>query len=388
MQDTKAIELKVKNFLENFKSKEIYNYAITLSPIFKDSDRYIDYRKKLAQLLIKIPDLTEYDPKSLIFATVKAYEQGYSFDPQDAEAYFIPYKKEIQFQKGYRGIMKDLMKRPDVIDIVADVVYEGDELKVGKDKAGRLILLQHHPNIFNRGEIIGAYAFVYYKIDGENVSNGVILTAKEIEEYRAFSKADKAMGEKSFWVKFKADMYKKTVIKQLKKVLPPLPEETINAYEKLNKKEGSYISEERKALIQAFNEAYTQSGLTAKELRSIIYTKYFVYEPGDLTNEELAELTQLLKKKGKGLLDAVVLIGTKEQKELKKLFAKKMLNEEQERKVYLYLGLDPDKIPSAEEYELLKNFLQSNERKQILQTIGLEEKTNKITSLEETLSNI
>jgi len=394
----KAIELKVKNFLETFKSKDIYNYAITLSPIFKEPDRYIDYRKNLAQLLIAVPKLTEYDPKSLIFATAKAYEQGYSFDPKDAEAYFIPYKnkngiQEIQFQKGYRGIMKDLMKRPDVVDIVADVVYEDDKFEVGKDPAGRLVLLQHHPNIFKRSKdkIIGAYAFVFYKVEGEGVvSNGVVMSAEEIEaDFRSLSMADKYAKKKedSFWEKWKADMYKKTVIKQLRKILPPLPEETIQAYQELSKKEEN-VSEERKELIKKFNAAYTNSGLTAQELKSIIYTRYFVYEPADLNDQELAELTRLLGKKGRGLLEATVLINGKEQKELDDLFVEKQFSEEQKEKVFQYLGIDPTKIPSQEEYELIKGFLSQNDRDQILQTIGWKEKKMDQKTLEETLETV
>ncbi|WP_456382593.1 recombinase RecT [Persephonella sp.] len=393
----KAIELRVKNFLESFKTKDIYNYAITLSPVFKNPDRYIDYRKNLAQLLIAVPKLTEYDPKSLIFATAKAYEQGYSFDPKDAECYFIPYKnkngvQEIQFQKGYRGIMKDLMKRPDVVDIVADVVYEDDDFEIGKDKAGRLVLIRHNINPFKRSKdkIIGAYAFVYYKINGELVSNGVVMSAEEIEQdYRSLSMADKYAKKKedSFWEKWKADMYKKTVIKQLRKVLPPLPEDTINAYEQLNRKEEAPVSPERQKLIKEFNEAYTQSGLTANELKSIIYTKYFVNEPAELTDEQLKELAILLKEKGKALLEAVVLIGAREQKELDELFMEKQLSDEQKARIFEFLGIEADKIPSQEEYRILKDFLKQHDREQILEAIGWEEKKMTQTELTEALEN-
>ncbi|WP_297456028.1 recombinase RecT [Persephonella sp.] len=387
----KAIELKVKNFLESFKNKDIYNYAITLSPVFKEPERYIDYRKQLAQLLIAVPKLTEYDPKSLIFATAKAYEQGYSFDPKDAEAYFIPYGKEIQFQKGYRGILKDLMKRPDVVDVIADVVYEDDDIEIDKDPHGRLILKRHKSNPFKRSKdkIIGAYAFVYYKVDGKIVSNGVAMSAEEIEEdFRSLSKADKSMGKNSFWEKWKADMYKKTVIKQLRKILPPLPEEKIDFYHETSRKEEPEISDERKELIKAFNKAYTESGLTAQELKSIIYTRYFVNEPAELTDEQLTEITQLLREKGKSLLEATVLIGAKEQKELEELFVEKQLNDEQQAKVYEYLGIEDDKIPSYEEYTWIKNFLSQNEREQILAAIGWKEKKIDQKTLEETLETV
>ena len=394
MNDTKALELKVKNFLEQFKNKDIYNYAITLSPIFKEPEKYIDYRKQLAQLLIAVPKLTDYDPKSLIYATAKAYEQGYSFDPKDAEAYFIPYGKEIQFQKGYRGVMKDLMRRPDVIDIIADVVYEDDEIEIEKDQHGRLFLKKHKTNPFKKSKdkIIGAYAFVYYKADGQVVSNGVAMSAEEIEEdFRSLSKADKSMGKNSFWEKWKEDMYKKTVIKQLKKVLPPLPEERLNMYyQKVSDIEDietqEQISPERQTLIKQFNQAYINSGLTASELKSIIFTRYFVNEPAQLTDEQLKEITKLLKEKGRALLEATVLIGAKEQKQLDELFREKQLKEEQEAKVKEYLGIDPDKIPNQEEYELLKNFLTENTREQILEIIGWREEEKQF-SLEEALDN-
>ena len=387
----KAIELKVKNFLESFKNKDIYNYAITLSPVFKEPERYIDYRKNLAQLLVAVPKLAEYDPKSLIFATAKAYEQGYSFDPKDAEAYFIPYGKEIQFQKGYRGVLKDLMKRPDVVDVIADVVYEDDDIEIDKDPHGRLILKRHKSNPFKRSKdkIIGAYAFVYYKVDGKIVSNGVAMSAEEIEEdFRSLSKADKSMGKNSFWEKWKVDMYKKTVIKQLRKILPPLPEETIKAYEQLSRNEEE-PTEERKELIKQFNEAYTKSGLTTQELKSLIYTRYFVYEPADLSDEDLKELTTLLNEKGRSVIEASTLIGNKEQKELDELFEKKQLNEDQQAAIKEYLKIDPTKIPNTEEYNLLKAFLQENSRDKILKAIKWKEKKkNDQRSLEEALNEV
>jgi phage RecT family recombinase len=395
-----AIQLKVKTFLDSFKSKEVYNYAITLSPIFKDPESYIDYRKQVAQLLIAVPKLTEYDPKSLIYATAKAYEQGYSFDPKDAEAYFIPYGKEIQFQKGYRGVMKDLMKRPDVIDITADVVYEDDDFEVNKDPHGRLILVKHRTNPFKKSKdkIIGAYAFVYYKVDGKVVSNGVVMSSEEIEEeFRSLSKADKSMGKNSFWEKWKADMYKKTAIKQLRKILPPLPEEKMNAYKELSTEDDMGIldrppeTEERKDLIKAFNEAYTKSGLTAKELQVLLTAKFQKAEPADLTNEELIEITEILKAQGRAVLNKIVLINEKQQAEIDNLLKSKQLREKEIDHLFAYLGMDRSAIPTQEEFQILKQFLLANDREQILKTINWEEGRQKKAEqvpLEEALDNV
>jgi len=299
----------------------------------------------------------------------------------------------IKIETPKRNIYKKKAQK-DVIDIIADVVYEDDEIEIEKDQHGRLYLKKHKTNPFKKSKdkIIGAYAFVYYKADGQVVSNGIAMSAEEIEEdFRSLSKADKSMGKNSFWEKFKVDMYKKTVIKQLRKVLPPLPEERLNMYhQKVSDIEDietqEKISPERQSLIKQFNQAYINSGLTAPELKSIIFTRYFVNEPAQLTDEQLKEMTKLLKEKGRALLEATVLIGAKEQKQLDELFREKQLKEEQEAKVKEYLGIDPDKIPNQEEYELLKSFLTENTKEQILEIIGWEEEKKQF-SLEEALDN-
>ena len=382
---------KTEVFIEKFSDKKLQAFASQLAPELKTKQNYESYKSQLATLLISNPTLTSYDPKSLILATIQAYKEGLSFNPRDSEAYFIPYKDQIQFQKGYKAIEKELMRRHDVIDISVDIVCENDEFEVGKDSHGRLYLIRH---VFNplkpRGEMIGVYAFVIYRLKtGEIVQNGVALSAEEVEFYRSFSKSDKKMGEDSFWEKFKKDMWKKTAVHRLKNLLPAVdtPDYAVLLSRPHNR--SSETSEYRKELNERFAKAFKNSGLTIEEGKKLLFTKYNVNGTDQLTDEQFLEFIEELETKGRAILDTNILVGHKEQKELDELFIEKQLDEDQRNQVYLYLGLDPTKIPSQEEYNLMKSFLQENSKEQILKTIGWKErKKNDQRSLEEALNEV
>ncbi|MDZ4957359.1 recombinase, partial [Clostridium perfringens] len=94
----------------------------------------------------------------------------------------------------------------------AKLVREGDQFEEGIDHGQQYINFRPQP--FNNGEILGAFAVVYYK-DGSMAYES--MSKEDIEYIRDnFSKKSKKTGEFSdAWVKSFGEMAKKTVLRRL-----------------------------------------------------------------------------------------------------------------------------------------------------------------------------
>lgn len=151
---------------------------------------------------------------SVINSLLSMVVQG--LNPDKKQGYFIAYGKTLTFQRSYFGSMA-LAKRlcPDIVDIYADVVYDGDGFEYEK-KHGKNIVTKHTQKLGNidKSKIIAAYATVLYK-DGREEST--IMTMDEIQQAWRQSKMnpfDEKGNLKSTGThgKFTAEMCKKTVI--------------------------------------------------------------------------------------------------------------------------------------------------------------------------------
>lgn len=144
--------------------------------------------------------------ESIYNALLDMITQGLS--PAKTQCYFIPYGNEVKLTRSYFGTMKVVKQLPEVKDIYAQVIYEGDDVEI-KNVEGRKVLVKHDTNWLNQDNpIIGAYCIIE-KNDGEKVLT--IMTKKEI---------DKAWGQsknKSVQNNFPQEMAKRTVINRAAK---------------------------------------------------------------------------------------------------------------------------------------------------------------------------
>lgn len=137
-------------------------------------------------------------------------------NPEKKQCYFLAYGNKLVLQRSYFGSMHVAKTvDPNIVDIYASVVYEGDEfeyeIKHGKERVIKHV--QKFQNI-NKDKIIGAYATILYK-DGREVST--VMTMDQIKE--AWKKsAMRPVDEKgnikanSTHAQFTEEMCKKTVI--------------------------------------------------------------------------------------------------------------------------------------------------------------------------------
>lgn len=150
--------------------------------------------------------LEKCSKESIANALLDMVVQGLS--PAKTQCYFIPYGSTLKMTRSYFGTMKVVKQLSDVKDIWAEVVFEGDVLKIRNDN-GRKVLESHETDWTNQDNaIIGAYCIIE-KVDGERILT--VMTKKEIDRSWQQSK------NKSVQNAFPQEMAKRTVINRAAK---------------------------------------------------------------------------------------------------------------------------------------------------------------------------
>ncbi|HFI0500257.1 TPA: recombinase RecT [Streptococcus suis] len=150
--------------------------------------------------------LEKCSKESIANALLDMVVQGLS--PAKTQCYFIPYGNTLKMTRSYFGTMKVVKQLSNVKDIWAEVVFEGDVLKIRNDN-GRKVLESHETDWTNQDNaIIGAYCIIE-KVDGERILT--VMTKKEIDRSWQQSK------NKSVQNAFPQEMAKRTVINRATK---------------------------------------------------------------------------------------------------------------------------------------------------------------------------
>lgn len=164
------------------------------------------------------------------------------------ECYAIPYGGKVQFQTDYKGEVKLCKKYSinPVKDIYAKVVREGDTfeefIECGEQR------VNFKPLLFNNGKIIGAFAVAMFR-DGSMIYD--TMSVDEMEHTRQkFSK----MPNGQAWKDSTGEMYKKTVLRRLCKVIE-LDFESIEQKQAFDGASDYEFSTDNAEIIDPFEEA-------------------------------------------------------------------------------------------------------------------------------------
>jgi recombination protein RecT len=188
-----------------------------------------EFRRKLAELLprtmsperfVRIafqalhnnPDLARCTQDSFLNCLFKLGALG--LEPDGRRAHLIPYKDECTLIVDYKGIKELVRRHRDVSAMHGDVVGENDEFEVRYGTHG---VLDHKPNLVDRGKIICAYSWIKLPDGNEEYD---VMSTPEIEAVRRRSKS----ADKGPWVSDWNEMAKKTVFRRHAKGLPLSPE--------------------------------------------------------------------------------------------------------------------------------------------------------------------
>lgn len=150
--------------------------------------------------------LEKCTPESVYNALLDMVTQGLS--PAKIQCYFVPYGSTVKLTRSYFGTMKVVKQLPEVKDIYAEVIYEGDKFQI-KNENGRKVFVSHETDWMNADNpIVGAYCIIE-KVDGEKILT--VMTKKEIDKSWSKSRNKAVQNE------FPQEMAKRTVINRAAK---------------------------------------------------------------------------------------------------------------------------------------------------------------------------
>jgi recombination protein RecT len=202
------------------------NYLNQIKNFFGDEKQALKFLSSVMSSVQKTPELLNCDPKTVITSFMTMAQLGLMPSDISGEAYVLPYNKGqsgkiAQFQLGYQGLVT-LFYRAGGIGIRSEIVRKNDKFSFING------VVKHEIDIFksnkNRGEAVGAY--VIANVNGQELAK--VMNKEDILDMgKKFSKsfgtaftAWKEENDPELW------MWKKTVFKQLGKMLPK--NETIN----------------------------------------------------------------------------------------------------------------------------------------------------------------
>lgn len=181
----------------------------------------------------KNPKLLEADPKTLIGAIIQCAQLGLEPDSVLGHAYLVPFwnsqlgRYDVTFIPGYKGLISLAKRGGEAEHINAVNVYEGDIFKYIE---GLNPILEHIPVPPSKrtGPKIGTYAVVKYQSGGRDA---IWMWAEEIEIIRDRALATRRINTQKDprekwgpWGTDEDEMFKKTAIRRLSKLLSLSPE--------------------------------------------------------------------------------------------------------------------------------------------------------------------
>ncbi len=162
----------------------------------------------------KNPALEVCTKNSIANALLNMVVQGLT--PAKQQGYFIVYGKELVFQRSYFGTMAVTKMLTGAEDIVAQIVYEGDEFEYEIDVRGRKHLTRHVQKLgaIDNAKILAAYCNIIWA-DGRTFMD--VMTFDQIKQAWKQSKMKPIddtgkVKAGSTHGKFTSDMAKKTII--------------------------------------------------------------------------------------------------------------------------------------------------------------------------------
>ena len=289
---TDVVSNKVANLKEEGLSlPKDYNYSNALKSAF--------FTLQKTKTREKQPVLQACTKESIANSLLNMVTQGLS--PAKTQCYFIAYGDQLELQRSYFGTQTVIKRLPEVEDIWANVIFEGDDFDVYIDEKGRERLSHHKTSFLNRDNpIIGAYAIVETKNDGQILT---AMTKKQLDT--SWTQAKKT----NVHNKFGTEMAKRTVINRAAKnfintsgdndmLLQAVNDTTENEYDEEKRRHDvtEYDSGEKsQQLLNGFKQQQEEKEQEETDLDSEVKpTEYVDYEEIEVKEaENLAEDTKV-----------------------------------------------------------------------------------------------
>jgi len=206
------------------RERESKQLVFTAQKQFEVSNEYkMNFNREAGfaiQILTNNPFLMKCDPNSVKDSIVNVALTGITLNPALKYAYLVPRKVKGDLKCildiSYMGMIKILTDAGAVKNVDAGVIYSNDkyDFRRGSDP-----YFKHQPALSGRGDKIGAYAIAFLRDGGFQFE---ILGREEIEKIRATSESYKNEEGRKYspWETWEDEMWKKSAIKRLFKLLP------------------------------------------------------------------------------------------------------------------------------------------------------------------------
>lgn len=189
---------------EEFKRELSATLPRTMSP-----ERFV---RIAFQATYRVPDLLKCSQESFFNCLLQLSALG--LEPDGRRAHLIPFGDVCTLVIDYKGIKEVVRRNKDVTSMHGDVVGDNDEFELRYGTRG---ILDHKPNLRDRGKIYCAYSWVKLPNGDEEYD---VMSIDEIEVIRKRSRSP----NKGPWVTDWNEMAKKTVFRRHAKGLPLSPE--------------------------------------------------------------------------------------------------------------------------------------------------------------------
>lgn len=172
----------------------------------KRADRFV---RTILSYTSKNPKLLEVDQKTFLAAMMEVAALDLEVGML-GQADIIPFKGKAQLIIGYQGYITLIYRSGMVKSIFANVVRKNDKFSITYGSSGKLT---HKPALDNAGEIIGAYGYAELITGGKYYDYKPLIELERIRKYSQMANGS-AWNEETEW------MYRKTMIRQIIKLLP------------------------------------------------------------------------------------------------------------------------------------------------------------------------
>ena len=235
MANSQALTIKAnpaqKQFRDFITCDSVMKSIAETIPKHMDAERFA---RVVLSATGQTPKLLECNIDTIFLSVLRAAAMGLEPDGGPlGQGYLVPFysgknkRYECQFIPGYRGLIKLARNSGEVADVWAEVVYKADRFDY---ELGLNPTLSHKPDddIDDPGPLRFAYAVCRFR-DGER--KFVRMNRREIEKVKASSSSrykptdkQKKAGEQGTlvgpWVDWEEEMWKKTAVRRLAKMLP------------------------------------------------------------------------------------------------------------------------------------------------------------------------
>lgn len=200
--------------------KEAKILVFTAQKQFEASNEYqMNFNKEASfaiQILTTNPYLQKCDPNSIRNAVVNIALTGLTLNPALKYAYLIPRKDRCVLDISYMGMIKLLTDAGAVKSVDSAIIFINDTWQYSR---GSNPYFKHEPALVNRGEKIGVYAIAFLRDGGYQFE---VMNKDDVEKVRASSESWKNEKTRNYspWENWEEEMWKKTALKRLFKLLP------------------------------------------------------------------------------------------------------------------------------------------------------------------------